>query len=137
MRIGPMELSLLLSIPISIAIYMLPTIIAAWRRHPNTIAIFLIDLLLGWTFVGWIAQRWCGRLSYRNHAHLGLSILLSRLLKGAMPRERLPWMSLKKSRGMFLKAYDVSEKATNAIMRIIKLHIAAQFGRNVDELLTA
>jgi uncharacterized membrane protein len=54
--IGPLEL--LLMIPlflVGLAVYFLPTVIAAFRRHPNTLAIFLIDFLLGWTFLGWVA----------------------------------------------------------------------------------
>ncbi len=35
--------------------YLLP-IYEAWRRkHPNLIAIALVDILLGWTLVGWVA----------------------------------------------------------------------------------
>jgi len=32
----------------------LPTIIALLRGHDNTFAIFLTNLLLGWTGIGWI-----------------------------------------------------------------------------------
>jgi hypothetical protein len=39
---------------ISLAVYFLPTIIAAVRHHRNTLAIFLINFFLGWTFIGWI-----------------------------------------------------------------------------------
>lgn len=39
---------------ISLAIYFLPTIIAAVRHHRNTLAVFLVNLFLGWTFLGWI-----------------------------------------------------------------------------------
>src|SRR4051794_18590280 len=35
--------------------YMLPWAIAATTRKSNTASIALIDLLLGWTFVGWVA----------------------------------------------------------------------------------
>ena len=35
-------------------IYFTPAIIASVRRHPNTTAVFVVDLLLGWTIVGWI-----------------------------------------------------------------------------------
>lgn len=35
--------------------YFLPTIIAIIRKHPNVVAILLINLLLGWTFIGWVA----------------------------------------------------------------------------------
>lgn len=36
------------------ALYFLPTIIAARKKKPNTTAIFLVNLLFGWTFLGWI-----------------------------------------------------------------------------------
>ena len=35
--------------------YLVPTGIAAYRDHPGKTAIFLINLLLGWTILGWIA----------------------------------------------------------------------------------
>lgn len=38
-----------------IAAYFAPAIIAARRRHAQAGAIFALNLLLGWTFLGWIA----------------------------------------------------------------------------------
>lgn len=38
----------------SIALYLLPGIIASIRGHRQQPAIWLVDILLGWTFVGWI-----------------------------------------------------------------------------------
>jgi len=35
-------------------LYLLPTFIAAVRRHRNSYAIFGVNLLLGWTAVGWL-----------------------------------------------------------------------------------
>lgn len=35
--------------------YMLPWAIAATRGRPNTLAIALLNLLVGWTFLGWVA----------------------------------------------------------------------------------
>jgi hypothetical protein len=35
--------------------YLLPAIIAGWRRHPNSTAIGALNLLLGWTGIGWAA----------------------------------------------------------------------------------
>jgi hypothetical protein len=35
-------------------IYFLPSIIALLRGHLSTFAIFLLNLLLGWTLIGWI-----------------------------------------------------------------------------------
>ena len=39
---------------ISTATYLLPTIVAVARKHPNKMAIILINIFLGWTFVGWL-----------------------------------------------------------------------------------
>ena len=35
-------------------LYFLPTIIAVIRHHRQTLAIFVLNLLLGWTVLGWI-----------------------------------------------------------------------------------
>jgi len=37
-----------------LAAYFLPTIVAVARGHHNAFAIFLLNLLLGWTGLGWI-----------------------------------------------------------------------------------
>lgn len=37
----------------SIVLYFLPTIIAYKRGHANKVIILVIDLVLGWTFLGW------------------------------------------------------------------------------------
>jgi hypothetical protein len=39
---------------ISLALYFLPTIVAVVRKKRNTLAIFLLNLFLGWTFIGWV-----------------------------------------------------------------------------------
>jgi hypothetical protein len=36
-------------------LYFLPTVIALANNHPQTPLIVLIDVLLGWTFLGWLA----------------------------------------------------------------------------------
>lgn len=38
-----------------LAIYLLPTWLAVLFEHPHALAIFLINVLLGWSFVGWVA----------------------------------------------------------------------------------
>ena len=35
-------------------IFMLPTLIAEHRKHHNLLAIFLVNILLGWLGIGWI-----------------------------------------------------------------------------------
>ena len=47
-----------------VLVYFLPTIIAFTRRHPDALLIFLLNLFLGGTIVGWvIALIW----SLRQH----------------------------------------------------------------------
>jgi T4 superinfection immunity protein len=41
---------------IGLALYFVPTIIAFNRRSQHRVAILLVNLLLGWTLVGWIAM---------------------------------------------------------------------------------
>ena len=41
---------------IGLPLYFLPTIIAGIRHHPATIGVFLLNLFLGWTFLGWIGS---------------------------------------------------------------------------------
>jgi hypothetical protein len=36
------------------ASYFFPTIVAHFRKHSNATAIFVLNLFLGWTFVGWV-----------------------------------------------------------------------------------
>lgn len=35
-------------------LYLVPTVIASMRRHPNAGAIMLLNVLLGWTLLGWV-----------------------------------------------------------------------------------
>ena len=35
-------------------IYFIPLILAATENRPNTAAIGALNLLLGWTFIGWV-----------------------------------------------------------------------------------
>lgn len=36
------------------ALYLLPTLVAFLRKHHNKAQILLLNLFLGWTFLGWI-----------------------------------------------------------------------------------
>ncbi|MFO0996224.1 MAG: superinfection immunity protein [Alphaproteobacteria bacterium] len=39
---------------VALLLYFLPALIAMNRRHQSAMAIFLLNLLLGWTALGWI-----------------------------------------------------------------------------------
>jgi Superinfection immunity protein len=44
----------LIVILIVISLYFLPTIIAASRKVPNIGSVIVVNLFLGWTFIGWV-----------------------------------------------------------------------------------
>jgi hypothetical protein len=52
---GVIMLATLFGIVFGVCILFLPTGVAKIRNHPNTLAIFVLNLFLGWTFVGWVA----------------------------------------------------------------------------------
>lgn len=59
-------MELLLIFVLTLIVYFLPTIIANRRYHKNSSAIFVLNLLLGWTGLGWaIAAIW----AYTNNRH--------------------------------------------------------------------
>jgi hypothetical protein len=47
-------IALLVGLLIGLAFYFLPSLIGAARRVPNLGSIVVINLFLGWTFVGWV-----------------------------------------------------------------------------------
>ena len=46
--------AVLLVLVVSIGLYLLPTIQAISRGQPNTTAIIIVNVALGWTLVGWV-----------------------------------------------------------------------------------
>ena len=42
------------AISVGLAIYFLPSFVAIRRGHNNSLAIFALNLLLGWVFIGWV-----------------------------------------------------------------------------------
>lgn len=52
----PLDVLLLLAaVLVGAAAYFLPTIVAVSRHHPNAAPVFVVNLLLGWTLVGYVA----------------------------------------------------------------------------------
>jgi hypothetical protein len=51
---GMAALSGLLLIALLLSAYFAPSVIALARHHHNVGTIVVIDLLLGWTFIGWV-----------------------------------------------------------------------------------
>lgn len=45
---------------LSVLLYFLPLIVALYRNHPQVGPIAVINILFGWTFIGWVvAFAWC------------------------------------------------------------------------------
>jgi len=73
------------------AIYLAPWLLAVLRRHHNAAAIFVLNLLLGWTFIGWVVAlvwsmtyvrpRWDGELIARGSPSRGVVALSTGALK--------------------------------------------------------
>jgi hypothetical protein len=54
-RVDPNVLAVLLPLGMAgMACYFVPSLIAYLRSHRSVVAIFALNLLLGWTGVGWI-----------------------------------------------------------------------------------
>ena len=49
-------LGTLAGLAFSLALLFLPTLVAKSRNHPNTLPIFLVNLFMGWTFLGWVVS---------------------------------------------------------------------------------
>ncbi len=54
MQSGMLPGAAILMILIFLVIYFLPTIVAMNRKHQSTVGIVLLNILLGWTFLGWV-----------------------------------------------------------------------------------
>jgi Superinfection immunity protein len=60
--------------------YFFPTIVAILRRHSDGIAIFLVNLFLGWTIAGWFkALVWSFTATQRKVAKLNASAIVKAL----------------------------------------------------------
>jgi len=55
-NLGVLEITLAILI---FGVYFLPSLIAFLRQHKNKLAIFILNILLGWTGLGWtVALVW-------------------------------------------------------------------------------
>ncbi len=49
------NLVLIVLIVVAAAIYFVPSLVAGRRRHHQGVAIFVLNLFLGWSLLGWVA----------------------------------------------------------------------------------
>jgi hypothetical protein len=48
------ELTMVILLILATLVYFMPTIVALKRKHPQESAIGALNVLLGWTFLGWV-----------------------------------------------------------------------------------
>ena len=54
-----------------IILYILPGVVASVRKHGSAVAIWLVNIFLGWTVLGWfIALIWAGTSTGNNVVHI-------------------------------------------------------------------
>lgn len=54
MNMKNLSLFEIIVITLIFSLYFLPFLIASLRQHKNILAIFLLNLVLGWTGLGWV-----------------------------------------------------------------------------------
>lgn len=55
MVVEPEPTQAFVTLALVVALYFIPTIVAAIRGHQNRVSIMLLNLFLGWTGLGWLA----------------------------------------------------------------------------------
>ena len=50
------QIPYLVAVAVGLGIYLVPTIVAARSNHPHAPAVILLNILLGWTLVGWVGS---------------------------------------------------------------------------------
>ena len=63
-------LPLILPLILLIAIYFIPTIIAVRKNHFQKTAIILINIFLGWSFVGWVVALVWAVMKEKNNINI-------------------------------------------------------------------
>lgn len=57
MNMSPLSIiAAIILLVVSFVLYFLPTLVADSRKHPNATSIFVLNLLLGWTVIGWVGS---------------------------------------------------------------------------------
>lgn len=73
----------LLVLALLLVLYLLPWGIAIERKHPHTIAIALVNIFLGWSFVGWmVALVWSLTTPNTNARGGNNSIVVNNVVNG-------------------------------------------------------
>ena len=84
-----MEILVLLYIVMGLATYLIPTFIACIRGHSNSLSILLINILFGWTLLGWLAALIWSFVDNKSHqSHVYSGDLADNVLKNLNSRNK-------------------------------------------------
>lgn len=98
-----------------IALYCTPSIIAMARKHQNRTGIILLNLLLGWTLIGWIAALiWSVSASAITEKRTEGLVVLSQS-ESDDPYQKLEKLAALKERGHITQ--DEFEKEKSKLLR--------------------
>jgi hypothetical protein len=73
---------------LSAAMYLLPTLIGRLRRVPDLGSVAVINLLLGWTLIGWVSAL---AMALRSAAAPGAAVQIVNNLPAQRPPDGLSW----------------------------------------------
>ena len=76
----------MLIIILVLGIYFLPAIISGLRGHRNAAAIFILNLLLGWAFIGWVIS-----LVWSSTCNVKEKEPPKKLRTGPLPKPTVSW----------------------------------------------
>jgi Na+/proline symporter len=54
MDVEPSIIMVLIVLGCMLGVYFIPSFVASDRKHHNRLAIYVLNLFLGWTFLGWV-----------------------------------------------------------------------------------
>ena len=91
--------------------YFPPTIVAWLRRHPNRVSIFLLNLFLGWTGIGWLAALIWSASAIRKSSPIEHAQAVDTSVKEVNPYQRLEQLADLKERGHITAEEFEAEKA--------------------------
>ena len=99
-----------------VALYFLPFIVAWLRGHHNKAPVFLLNLFLGWTGIGWLAALIWSVSSIRRQAPVESSDLTAPRSETADPYQKLEKLAELRERGL-LTAEEFEAEKTRLLSR--------------------
>lgn len=115
--------------------YFLPSIIALFRGKSNSFAIIILNIFLGWTFIGWVvALVWSFTSDQKNN-----TVVINNNQKFKNPKNRESNFSNNNKKEELIKSHRNSIKKLNEIKNLLDKGILTQdeFAKQKSQILKA